>query len=254
MAILVTNDDGIDAPGLDALLASLAGLDDLYVAAPMENQSGVGMGITLGRSLGVRELPDGPGGVVRRAVGGTPADCAMYGLTHLLDGKPPRLLVSGINLGANLGQNVMCSGTVAAAFTALLAGVPAVAVSRGWTETPDWTGSRHYARVVVEKALDLIGTDYPAPFLLNLNVPDLPAAEIRGLAVARHGLGGYKDGLGLNPDGETYSHVGGWIHSPPPPEGDCENSAYLAGYAVVTPMRFDMTDTRLLAHLQETWN
>ncbi len=251
MAILLTNDDGIDAPGLAALAEALAGLDDLYVAAPASNQSGVGMGISIERDLVAKRHPDGPGGVPRYSLDGTPADAVKFGLQHVLGGKAPRLVVSGINHGPNLGRNVRCSGTVGAAFEALARGVSALAVSVSYVAKPNWAGARHYARLLAGKAIAMAAEKGREPFLLNLNVPSENPEDIRGLVTARHGLGGFYDNLEPHADGKTYSLGGGWIDTPS--DSGCDAAAFVAGYAVVTPMRFEMTNEDLLADLNQKW-
>ncbi len=248
MAILLTNDDGVDAPGLRALAESLAGLDDLYISAPPENRSGVGMGITLGRELTVRFHSDWAGVAVRASIDGTPADATKYGLQHMLADAPPRLVVSGINHGPNLGRNVRCSGTVGAAFEAYLFGIPAMAVSVGYVVTPVWEGAKRYARLVAEKALQL--GEKRRDIMLNLNVPALPPQRIKGLRLARHGTGGYQDLL-VGTSHNTFSMDGDWIQQD---SDDCDATALADDYAVLTPMRFEMTDVELMASLQDEWN
>ncbi|MCL2001394.1 MAG: 5'/3'-nucleotidase SurE [Planctomycetes bacterium] len=251
MAILLVNDDGIDAPGLAALIDALEGLDDLYVSAPDSNQSGVGMAISIDRDIQVKRHPGGPGGIPRYSLNGTPADAIRFGLQHILGGKPPRLVVSGINHGPNLGRNVRCSGTVGAALEALTRGVPALAVSVSFVANPNWEGAKHYARILTEKAVAMAGENNCQPFLLNLNVPSEFPDKIRGLVAARHGLGGFYDDLEPHPDGKTYSLGGEWIDTPP--ESGCDAAIFTAGYAVLTPMRFEMTDEDLLVCLKEKW-
>lgn len=248
MAILLTNDDGIDAPGLAAMAQALAGLDDLYVSAPADNKSGVGMGITLGRSLKAAAHPDGKFGETRHSLDGTPADAAKYGLQHLLAGKRPRLVASGINYGPNLGVNVRCSGTVGAAFEAVVAGIPALAVSVDFVENVDWDGAMYYARKLAEKMLSL--PEDTEPFVLNVNVPSRQRGDIPGLVVTHHGMGGIRDSLRADPDGE-YRLAAEWIELGP--DADCDMAAFNAGYAVATPLRFEMTHNAILADLCEAW-
>lgn len=250
MAILLTNDDGVDAPGLSALAEALSGLDDLYIAAPSENRSGVGMGITIGRDLTARKHKAWPGVVARTSIDGTPADAVKYGVQHLFGKDRPKLVVSGINHGANLGRNVRCSGTVGAAFEAFVSGIPAVAVSVDYSVPPYWGGAQYYARLVVERALALAETR--RVFMFNLNAPALPPEEIKGFRIARHGLGGYQDllvGIGL-PD--VYTMSGDWIV--PEPEAACDGFALSRGYAVLTPMQYEMTDAALLEQLNRDWS
>lgn len=251
MAILLTNDDGVDAPGLAALAEALAGLDELAVSAPASNKSGVGMSITLGRDIKVVKQPDGPGGIPRYSVDGTPADAVKYGLQHLLRGKEPRLVVSGINLGPNLGINVRCSGTVGAAFEAVIAGIPALAVSVDYVIPTNWEGAKHYARLIAEKALAMADAGRYGAFLLNLNVPSKQPEEIPGIIATRHGSGGILDIMTPQGDGENYRHTGQWVEMPP--ETGCDMAAFGAGHAVLTPLQIDMTNHGMLADLLDGW-
>lgn len=246
MSILLTNDDGIDAPGLAALAAALAGLDDLYVSAPLQNRSGVGMGVTIDRVLTPREHPGLDGMPRRLSVDGSPADAVKYGLQFLLRGERPRLVVSGINHGPNIGRNVRCSGTVGAACEAFLAGIPALAVSADYAVPPVWEGAKYYARLVAEK---ILSPGAPAPLLLNLNVPALPPESVPGLVLARHGQGGFHEYL--VPAGGGLELGGKWLDTPP---GDrCDAAAFTKGYAVLTPMRFEMTDDAGMGRLRREW-
>lgn len=249
MAILLTNDDGIDAPGLAALAEALAGLDALYVAAPAVNKSGVGMGITIEEDMAARVHADGAQGEVRHSLDGTPADAVKYGLQHLLADDPPRLVVSGINLGPNLGRNIRCSGTVGAAFEAVAAGIPALAVSVDYVIPPDWSGAKFYARKLAEMMLRDGGLGRE-PHVLNLNVPSRPPEDVAGLVIARQGVGGIFDYIKPNSDGSGYSLGAKLIDTG---DADCDGSAFRDGYAVVTPLRFEMTHDALLEELVSSW-
>lgn len=251
MAILLSNDDGVDAPGLLELAEALAGIDDLFIAAPAGNQSGVGMGITLGRDIKVERREDTAGGVARYAVHGTPSDAVKYGLQHVLRHEKPRLVVSGINLGPNLGINVRCSGTVGAAFEAVVAGIPALAVSVDYVIPTNWTGARHYARLMTEKALAMTAEGRYGAFMLNLNVPARDPGDIPGLVAMRHGVGGILDIMSPRGDGENYHHTPEWVEIT---RADaCDTAAFQEGYAVVTPMRYDLTNAELLEGMRENW-
>jgi 5'-nucleotidase len=251
MAILLTNDDGVEAPGLAALAEALAGLDDLVISAPAENQSGVGMGISIRRSLKAGRLSDGPGGAPRPFLDGTPADVVKYALGFIFRDRPPRLVVSGINHGPNLGRNVRCSGTVGAAFEALASGIPALAVSVGYTIPPKWEGAKRYARKMAERMLARADKEPGPAFLINLNVPSLEPEKIRGLVAARHGNGGFLDSLAPGPDGDSFVLGGEWLSTPL--ESGCDAAAFGAEYAVMTPFRLEMTHDRLLDDLRRDW-
>ena len=212
------------------------------------------MGISLSRTLTAKRHPDGPGGVPRHSIDGTPADAVKYGLQHILRHNPPRLVASGINLGPNLGLNIRCSGTVGAAFEAVCAGIMALAVSVDYVIPPDWDGAKHYARLMAEKLLAASGGGRHSeePYVVNLNVPSKPPEEIPGLVVARQGVGGIRDLLSARPEENgTYKLTGEWIDVPQ--DSDCDFAAFRAGNAVVTPLRFEMTHPRFLDHLREHW-
>ena len=249
MAILLTNDDGIDAPGLAALAQGLAGLDALHVSAPDRNMSGVGMGITISRDLKATRHPDGAAGEARHSLDGTPADAAKYGIQKILADDPPRLVVSGINYGPNLGVNIRCSGTLGAAFEAVSSGLNALAVSVEYVENPNWEGAKFYARKMAEMLLAL--PPGGEPFVLNLNVPSRNPEDIRGLVTARNGRGGFCDRL-HNAGGDTFRLEPDWIRVDD--DSDCDSAAFDAGYAVVTPLRFEMTHDTMLDELCRIWN
>lgn len=250
MAILLTNDDGVDAPGIAALAEALAGLDSFVVSAPAGNRSGVGGGISIGRTVTAARHPDGPGGMPRHSVDGTPVDALKYGLQHVTAGNRPRLVVSGINLGLNIGFNIRNSGTLGAAFEAAESGVPAIAVSTGWLAEPDWRAAKHFVRIVAARMLALpAGTE---PFVLNLNVPAVAPEKVRGLVFARAGVGGGYDDVLTPQGGGQYLLRAEWMRAGP--ESDCDGGAVDAGYAVATPLKVDMTDAPLMARLCKEWD
>src|SRR5690554_5615658 len=178
MRILVSNDDGYTAPGVEALLQALKGLGELTVVAPETNCSGASNSLTLNRPLSVRQANNG-----FYYVNGTPSDCVHIALTGLLDFRPD-LVVSGINNGANMGEDTLYSGTVAAATEAYLFGIPAIAfslVKKGWDHLD--TAAR-VARIVVERHIEQPLAGYT---LLNVNVPAVPYEALQGFTVTRLG-------------------------------------------------------------------
>src|SRR5690606_37226252 len=178
MRILVSNDDGYTAPGLEALVQSLKGLGDLTVVAPETNCSGVSNSLTLNRPLSVRQANNG-----FYYVNGTPSDCVHIALTGLLDFRPD-LVVSGINNGANMGEDTLYSGTVAAATEAYLFGIPAIAfslVEKGWQHID--TAAQVARRVVEQQTRSPLAV----PVLLNVNIPAVAIEAIRELRVTRLG-------------------------------------------------------------------
>ncbi len=204
--ILVTNDDGIDSPGLFAVKRALDTCGRVAVIAPDQNRSAIGRGITIGESLNVDEIyfPDGSTGF---SVDGTPVDCVRLASLGFLDWEPD-IVVSGINLGPNLGDDITYSGTVAAAFEGVMLGLPAIAVSierpGGWKATGA-EGIFHFDSVaaftarMVEKILE---NHLPGTILLNVNSPNLPAGRIRGAEVTRLGKRIYRDELVEETDGD----------------------------------------------------
>lgn len=178
MRILVSNDDGYNAPGLEALVDALSGLADLTVVAPETNHSGASNSLTLNRPLSVRTASNG-----FIYVNGTPSDCVHVALTGLMDARPD-LVVSGINNGANMGDDTLYSGTVAAASEGYLFGIPAIAfslVEKGWEHIES---AARMARTIVERQL---AEPLAAPVLLNVNMPNRPYEQMRGLRVTRLG-------------------------------------------------------------------
>lgn len=232
--ILITNDDGYRAPGLLALREAVADLGDVIVIAPDRERSACGQGITIKGPLTVEKIDD-----TTFAVDGTPADCVILALAQLLETRPS-VVLSGINRGANLGDDVYYSGTVGGAREAAFWGLPAAAcslVTRG--RAIDFTESAKHSRRVCEMLL----TTPPAPgVLLNLNVPDGPASEIQGVKVTRQGMRGHASGVSLTKDsrGRTFY----WIAEPfdkwDAADGD-DMAAIRAGYVSITPLGKDTT-------------
>jgi 5'-nucleotidase len=251
--ILVTNDDGVLAPGLLALAQEMRHLGKVTILAPDHNWSGGGHVKTLDRALRVREfhLEDGS-----QAFGsdGAPSDCVALGTLGYFKEKFD-LVVSGINVGANLGHDVTYSGTVTAAMEAVIAGVPGVAVSleapEGFVGTIDFQPAACAARVAVQ---NVIANGLPAETLLNVNVPFLKAEEIRGFRVTRQGLRVYHSRLDerIDPRGRPYYWIGGDA-----PTGVSESGtdvgALADGYVSVTPLQLDLTAYRAISDLN-TWN
>ena len=179
MHFLISNDDGIDARGIQVLADRLRSLGQVTIVAPDQNRSGASNSLTLDAPVRIREITDGC-----FRVNGTPSDCVHIALTGLL-GEDPDIVVSGINSGANLGDDVIYSGTVAAAMEGRFLGLPAIAVSLVFEEKPE-----HYATAAIAVALlvERLRMDpLPADTILNMNVPDLPWEAIRGFEVTRLG-------------------------------------------------------------------
>jgi len=246
--VLLTNDDGIDADGLQAMRRTLMGTEgvELAVIAPDGNRSATARSITTRRPLWVHEVDFGDGGV-GYATDGTPVDCVRFARLGLIEGFEAELVVSGINHGSNLGDDITYSGTVAAALEALVLGLPAIAVSQqsAARELDFRLGSQFEfdvaaafaARVVAE----LARAPLPEGTLLNVNVP---AGEPHGVSVCRLGKRIYRDELKLqdqNEDGRRRY----WIYGADPgfeDDPDTDLAAIAAGQIAVTPVHFDLTD------------
>ncbi len=251
--ILVTNDDGVLAPGLLALAQEMRKLGNVTILAPDRNWSGGGHVKTLDRALRVREfrLEDGSQAF---ASDGAPSDCVSLALLGYFK-KTFDLVVSGINVGANLGHDVTYSGTVTAAMEAVIAGVPGVAVS---LEVPeghmvgqiDFSPAAHAASVAVQNVFE---HGLPSEILLNVNVPFLKADELKGFRITRQGLRVYHSRLDerIDPRGRPYYWIGGDAPTGLPEAGS-DVGALSEGYISVTPLQLDLTAYRALSDVS-TW-
>ncbi len=245
MKILISNDDGYQAPGIVALYEALKDLADEEVVAPEHNNSAKSNALTLHSPLYVHTAANG-----FRYVNGTPADCVHIALTGLL-GYRPDLVVSGINNGANMGDDTIYSGTVGAAMEGYLFGIPAIAFSqteKGWA----------HLDTAAQKAAELVKQLMPSlpdaaqrgePWLLNVNVPNRPAAELHGFKVARLGRRHAAEQVitQTSPRGETMY----WIGSAGPAKDDAEGTDFHAtaqGYVSITPLQVDLTDHQRLPY------
>ncbi|HSI35783.1 MAG TPA: 5'/3'-nucleotidase SurE [Tepidisphaeraceae bacterium] len=245
MRILLTNDDGIRAPGLVAMYRELSKLGDVTVVAPETVQSATGHGITMATPLLTSRVrvEDTFEGV---AVDGRPADCVKLAINQLCAGEPPDLVVSGMNSGTNVGINVIYSGTVAAAIEAAFLGLPAVAVSlylKSDVET-DYARSAVYARRTIEK---ILATGLQKGQVATMNVPALqPGEEPRGIKIVRQCTRPWVDTYERrkDPRGRDYfwnTSVFKLVET----EGDTDVAALKEGWITVTPLQFDLTDHAL---------
>lgn len=233
MRILVSNDDGYSAPGLEALVASLRGLGELTVVAPESNHSGASNSLTLSRPLTVRTASNG-----FMVVNGTPSDCVHVALTGLMDALPD-LVVSGINNGANMGDDTLYSGTVAAASEAYLFGVPAMAfslVEKGWEHIES---AARVARQLVERQL---ARPLTAPVLLNVNIPSRRFDDMQGLEVTRLGKSHPSQPVvrSATPYGDTVYWIGP-VGSAADATPGTDFHAISQGAVSITPLRLDLT-------------
>lgn len=231
--ILVSNDDGVHAGGITALAEAMEPLGEVTVVAPLTEQSATSHSLTLHHPLRIKEL-----GPRRFAVQGTPTDCVLLAIHEFLDHRPD-LVVSGINQGPNMGEDVVYSGTVAAAMEGALLGVPAVAFSLASWRQHDFEPAARVARLVVAGLEKL---DLPRRFLLSVNIPPLPYEEIRGFQVTRLGTRVYQDAIvrKTDPRGRDYFWIGGAEPTWTPEEGT-DFSAVESGYVSLTPLGIDLT-------------
>ncbi len=247
--ILVTNDDGIDSRGLLALKRSLEPLGDVYVLAPDTNQSAVGHTKTFMRPLRVRERTLADGSHAWSA-DGSPTDAVSLALLGYFD-MGFDLVASGINYGANLGDDITYSGTVSAAMEAVLSSVPAFAISQEYYEHPDFTLA---GLIAYRTAVNILENGLAPGELININVPAITVEECQGVEVTRLGKRIYQDELiaRLDPRGTPYYWIGG-----PPPTGLAEPGtdfdAVVNKRIAVTPIQLDLTARRLLKRLH-SWS
>lgn len=246
MKILVSNDDGVFAEGIAVLAKELETVASVDVVAPDRNRSGASNSLTLTHPLRIKKTHAGS-----LSVEGTPTDCVHLGVTGYLDPEPD-MVVSGINDGANLGDDILYSGTVAAAMEGRYLGLPAIAVSLVGDNV------RHYETAAVvarELVLMLQKNPLPKQTILNVNVPDIPLSEMKGIEVTRLGTRHSAEPLikQIDPRGHTIYWIG-----PPGPEGDCgegtDFSAVKRGYVSVTPLQIDMTHYEVFDRLSNSVN
>jgi 5'-nucleotidase len=235
--ILVSNDDGINAQGIKTLERIARAIsEDVWVVAPEVNQSGAAHSLTLSRPLRVRRHSER-----KFSVDGTPTDCVLLALQRIIEDGPVDLMLSGINHGGNLGEDVTYSGTVAAAMEATLFKVPAIAFSQICENRQHikWATAETFAPRVIERLLSM---PWPQDVLINVNFPDLVADKVRGVRVTTQGKRKIGDTLieRIDPRGEPYFWIGAFreeLDMRP----DTDLAAVAEGYVSVTPVHLDMT-------------
>ena len=237
MLILLTNDDGIYAPGVLALRRELAALGEVELIAPLVERSGTSHSVSIDRPLRMRPvyLNDE---LIGHSISGTPADCVKVGLSEHLD-RLPDLLVAGINLGQNAGVNVLYSGTVAAAIEGAMLGVPSIAVSLDTREEADFDAA---ARITIGLIERLRARPLPARTMWNVNLPALPEAEIKGVRLTRQSLQVYDERYErrVDPRREAYYWIDGRLDRAVENHGS-DLAALRDGYISVTPLSYDLT-------------
>ena len=235
--ILVTNDDGIHAPGLEALVEIATQLSsDVWIVAPEVNQSGAGHSLSLSRPIRAREVSEG-----KVAVDGTPTDCVLFAVKHLLKDRKPDLILSGVNRGTNIADDVTYSGTIAGAMEGCLLGIPSIAFSQAYTHDypVKWGTATAHGAAVARRVLAL---DWPRNVLINVNFPDVVAASVRGVRVTHTGTRGFGGHIveRKDPRGGTYYWIG---YAPQENEIDeaSDIAAVRSGHISVTPLHLDLT-------------
>lgn len=249
MRVLVCNDDGIAADGIKVLEKVAKTLSsDVWVVAPETEQSGVSHSLTLHEPLRIRKIS-----AKRYAVKGTPTDCALLAAKAITAQKKKRfgLLLSGVNRGANMGEDVTYSGTVAAAIEGTLLGIPSIAISMDCSQgqPPHWNAVEKLAPDIIRKILRL---EWPNDVLMNVNFPDLPASKIKGVKVAPLGRREINEKLTRRSDpfGRDYY----WIGAPIKEEYDREGVDIMwlnEGYITITPLSIDLTHFKMLEELRK---
>jgi 5'-nucleotidase len=245
--ILVSNDDGINAPGLKVLERVARSLSsDVWVVAPELEQSGAGHSLTLRRPLQVRRLSKR-----RFAVDGTPTDCVLLAAAHIVRGRRPDLVLSGVNRGNNLGEDVTYSGTVAAAMEATLLGIPAIALSQGRNgQNPvRWATAESHAPEIIRR---LTAIDWTDGVLMNVNFPNLAAEAVSGMRLVGQGrrISGIEVVEAKDPGGRPYLWIGDYgSDSSENPNTDL--GAVEDGAISVTPLHLDLTHQAMLRKLKQ---
>ena len=239
MRILLSNDDGYFAPGIQALADALAGLGEIVVVAPEQNRSGASNSLTLDRPLFLKKAPSG-----FYFVNGTPTDCVHLAVTGMLDYLPD-IIVSGINHGANMGDDTIYSGTVAAATEGFLLGIPSIAISLTSFEGNNFNTAGRVARELVER---FIRNPIREPLLLNVNVPDIPYEELSGTEVTRLGRRHKAEPVVrmISPRNETVYWIGAAGAAADAGPGTDFN-AVERGCVSITPLQVDLTHTAQLS-------
>ncbi|HKV13784.1 MAG TPA: 5'/3'-nucleotidase SurE [Reyranella sp.] len=235
--ILVTNDDGIHAPGLDALEEIANQLSsDVWIVAPEHNQSGAGHSLSITHPIRARQVNE-----TKFAVEGTPTDCVLFAVKHLLKDRKPAVVLSGVNRGTNLADDVTYSGTIAGAMEGCLLSIPSIAFSQAFTHPHPvkWGTATHHGADVARRILAM---DLPRNVFVNVNFPDVVAASVKGTRVTRQGVRGFGGYIVERTDPRGGSYY--WIaYAPGEHEVDdqADISAVREGYISVTPLHLDLT-------------
>jgi len=238
MRILICNDDGIHAPGISVLHDAVKEFGERCVIAPDVERSAAGHAITLADPI--KSTPvDKNGEFFGHAIGGTPADCIKLAVCAILKDTPPDLVLSGVNLGSNTGISVIYSGTVSAATEGVVLGIPGVAFSLCSYTDPEWEMAGRVAREITQKVIE---TPMPRGVLLNVNMPNLPYEQLKGIKITRMGRSRFieKFHKRLDPRGRTYYWLDGELEVLDDGE-EIDIHAVRDGYVSITPIHLDLT-------------
>ncbi len=247
MRILVTNDDGINAPGIKILVKIAKSLsDDVWIVAPEREKSGAGHSLTLTEPLRMRKVS-----ARKYAVQGTPTDCVMLAVNQVFENQVPDLLLSGINKGANMGEDVTYSGTIAACMEGTLLGIPSIALSQSFANRRimHWPTAEANAPGIIRK---LVATGWPKEVLMNVNFPDVPQNQVKGLEVVPQGKRDYSN-LEIHQRIDAREQPYYWIGFRPvkgKPRRNSDLGAVEAGYIAISPLHLNLTEKRALKSLK----
>jgi 5'-nucleotidase len=247
--ILISNDDGVHAPGLKVLEKVARTItSDVWVVAPENEHSGAGHSLTLRRPIRVRKVSP-----KRFAVDGTPTDCVMVAINKILKDNPPTLVLSGINHGSNLGEDVTYSGTVAAAMEATLLGVPAIALSQSTKhdQPTKWSTAEYFAPQIIKK---LIIQQWPSLVLMNVNFPDVVSQSVKGIRIVKQGLRHVRDNLidWFDPVGRPFYWIN-VIQDNTPTELETDLEAINQDFIAITPLHLDLSHEKMLKQLKQVF-
>jgi len=248
MKILLTNDDGIYAKGINVLREALQDVEEVFVVAPDRERSATGHAITMHKPLFVREEKYEGSNAKGWSVNGTPSDCVKIAIEALLPQKPD-LVISGINFGPNLGTDVLYSGTVSAAIESIINGIPAIAISLASYDEPEYTAAAHFAKNIVQT---IKRESFPVDTLLNINVPPGKSFKEDQVAVTCLGTRRYQNSFDkrVDPRGRTYYWLAGEVIENN--EGiETDVGAIKNGYISITPLHLDLTNYPLIEEIKK---
>lgn len=248
MKILLTNDDGFDAPGLKSLFEAVQHLGEIFISAPDEQSSASGHSISLRKPFRV-QTASWPGTVFACRISSTPADCVRTAVLKLLPEKPD-LVISGINQGANYGSLILYSGTVAAAAEAVLLGIPAIAVSLASHQSKDFTVAARFTAFLCQQ---ILRSPIPPGIFLNVNVPPLPSENIKGAALTHQGLFRHIDDLEPHAEkNEYFAYILDSPHEPLEENPESDVAQVKSGVISITPLQLDLTARKQFSYFS-TW-